>query len=83
MRDAHSADILPTARRRFRGIRRGGKPVRIDTVVVSTQHTEAISENELRTAIEGLRAPPADMLDQNTHIYVILTGRHGGPGAMA
>ena len=28
-----------------------GKPVRIDTVVVSTQHTDAISENELHTAI--------------------------------
>ncbi|MFR2494589.1 MAG: methionine adenosyltransferase [Christensenellales bacterium] len=46
-----------------------GKPVRIDTVVVSTQHTEAISENELRTAIIDeviSRALPADMLDQNT-----------------
>ena len=61
-----------------------GKPVRIDTVVVSTQHTEAISENELRTAIIDeviSRALPADMLDQNTHIYVNPTGRFliGGP----
>ena len=60
------------------------KPVRIDTVVVSTQHTEAISENELRTAIIDeviSRALPADMLDQNTHIYVNPTGRFliGGP----
>ena len=61
-----------------------GKPVRIDTVVVSTQHTEAISENELRTAVIDeviSRALPADMLDQNTHIYVNPTGRFliGGP----
>ena len=61
-----------------------GKPVRIDTVVVSTQHTEAISENELCTAIIDeviSRALPADMLDQNTHIYVNPTGRFliGGP----
>lgn len=61
-----------------------GKPIRIDTVVVSTQHTEAISENELRTAIIDeviSRALPADMLDQNTHIYVNPTGRFliGGP----
>ena len=61
-----------------------GKPVRIDTVVVSTQHTEAISENELRTAIIDeviSRALPADILDQNTHIYVNPTGRFliGGP----
>ena len=61
-----------------------GKPVRIDTVVVSTQHTEAISENELRTAIIDeviSRALPADMLDKNTHIYVNPTGRFliGGP----
>ena len=61
-----------------------GKPVRIDTVVVSTQHTEAISENELRTAIIDeviSRALPADMLDQNTHIYINPTGRFliGGP----
>ena len=63
---------------------RTGKPVRVDTVVVSTQHTEAISENELRTAIIDeviSRALPADMLDQNTHIYVNPTGRFliGGP----
>lgn len=61
-----------------------GLPARIDTVVVSTQHTEAISENELRTAIIDeviSRALPADMLDQNTHIYVNPTGRFliGGP----
>ena len=61
-----------------------GKPVRIDTVVVSTQHTDAISENELHTAIIDeviARALPADMLDKNTRIYVNPTGRFliGGP----
>lgn len=61
-----------------------GKPVRIDTVVVSTQHTDAISENELHTAIIDeviARALPADMLDKNTRIFVNPTGRFliGGP----
>lgn len=61
-----------------------GKPVRIDTVVVSTQHTDAISENELHTAIIDeviARALPADMLDKNTRILVNPTGRFliGGP----
>ena len=61
-----------------------GKPVRIDTVVVSTQHTDAISENELRTAVIDeviSRALPSDMLDANTRIFVNPTGRFliGGP----
>ena len=61
-----------------------GKPVRIDPVVVSTQHTDAISENELHTAIIDeviARALPADMLDKNTRIFVNPTGRFliGGP----
>lgn len=61
-----------------------GKPVRIDTVVVSTQHTDAISENELHTAVIDeviARALPADMLDKNTRIFVNPTGRFliGGP----
>ena len=61
-----------------------GKPVRIDTVVVSTQHTDAISENELRTAVIDeviSRALPNDMLDANTRIFVNPTGRFliGGP----
>ena len=78
-------DILPDGKAQVSVEYDGaGKPVRIDTVVVSTQHTEAISENELRTAIIDeviSRALPADMLDQNTHIYVNPTGRFliGGP----
>ena len=61
-----------------------GSVERIDTVVVSTQHTDAISENELHTAIIDeviARALPADMLDKNTRIFVNPTGRFliGGP----
>ena len=85
-RDAHSAGhSAGRQERRFPwNTTRTGKPVRIDTVVVSTQHTDAISENELRTAIIDeviSRALPADMLDQNTHIFVNPTGRFliGGP----
>ena len=78
-------DILPDGKAQISvEYDEAGKPVRIDTVVVSTQHTDAISENELHTAIIDeviARALPADMLDKNTRIFVNPTGRFliGGP----
>ena len=60
------------------------KPVRIDAVVVSTQHSNAISLDEIRRdVIELIIRPviPAELLDDNTKIYVNPTGRFvvGGP----
>ena len=61
-----------------------GKPVRVDTVVVSTQHAaeaslEQIREDMIRLVIKP--TVPADLLDENTKIYVNPTGRFviGGP----
>ena len=59
-------------------------PVRVDAVVVSTQHAPEISNEELRAEIEEkvIRAVvPADLLDENTKIYINPTGRFvvGGP----
>ena len=60
------------------------KPVRIDAVVVSTQHgPEAELEQIRKDMIELVIKPilPAELLDENTKIYVNPTGRFviGGP----
>jgi len=61
-----------------------GKPKRIDTVLISTQHAPYISQDEIRTAlIEHVINPvlPPDMVDEELKIYVNPTGRFviGGP----
>jgi len=61
-----------------------GKPVRIDAVVVSTQHADTVSHDELeRDMMEHVikSVLPADMLDENTKYYINPTGRFvvGGP----
>ncbi len=60
------------------------KPVRVDTVVLSTQHAPGISLEQIRKdMIELVIRPtiPAELLDENTKIYVNPTGRFviGGP----
>ena len=63
---------------------RKGKPVRIDNVVVSSQHTPEVTYEEI---VEGIKREviakvmPADMMDANTRIYINTTGRFvaGGP----
>ncbi len=61
-----------------------GKPKRVDTVLVSTQHAPDISHGEIREAvIEHVILPtlPKDMVDDKLKIYVNPTGRFviGGP----
>ena len=63
-----------------------GKPVRVDTVVVSTQHAaEATLDQIRRDMIELVIKPtvPAHLMDENTKFYVNPTGRFviGGPQA--
>ena len=63
-----------------------GTPVRVDTVVVSTQHAaEATLDQIRRDMIELVIKPtvPAELLDENTKFYVNPTGRFviGGPQA--
>jgi S-adenosylmethionine synthetase len=62
----------------------GFKPVRVDTVVVSTQHTPEVSNETLREGVlQCVIKPviPAHMLDQNTKYHINPTGRFvtGGP----
>ncbi len=61
-----------------------GKPKRIDTVLISTQHAPDISQEDIRAQIiEHIINPvlPADMVDDELKIYVNPTGRFviGGP----
>jgi S-adenosylmethionine synthetase len=61
-----------------------GKPVRVDTVVVSTQHSSLVSNDTLREDIVDKivnRVIPADMMDKKTRILINPTGRFvvGGP----
>ena len=62
----------------------GDKPVRVDTVVVSTQHDPDVTQEEIREAIVAhvIRPViPAELLDADTRILVNPTGRFviGGP----
>jgi S-adenosylmethionine synthetase len=60
------------------------KPVRIDAVVISSQHSETVSNEELRADIlkHVIQASlPEKMLDENTKYHINPTGRFviGGP----
>ncbi|MEO8349708.1 MAG: methionine adenosyltransferase [Acidobacteriota bacterium] len=62
----------------------GGRPVRVEAVVVSTQHAEAIKHHDLKEAVieEIIRAViPAELLTRETKFHVNPTGRFviGGP----
>ena len=62
----------------------GTKPVRVDTVVVSTQHSSLVSNDTLRADITDKivsRVIPAEMMDKDTRVLINPTGRFvtGGP----
>jgi len=62
----------------------GFQPVRVDTVVVSTQHTAQVSNETLREGVlQCVIKPviPSNMLDEKTKYYINPTGRFvtGGP----
>src|SRR6266446_6364500 len=62
----------------------GTTPIRVDAVVVSSQHSPLVTNERMRTDITSQiinRVIPAEMRDTNTKIYVNPTGRFvvGGP----
>ncbi len=61
-----------------------GKPVRVDTVVISTQHSSLVANETLREDITDKivnRVVPAEMMDAKTRVLINPTGRFvvGGP----
>src|ERR671919_445117 len=61
-----------------------GRPVRVDTVVISTQHSSLVSNDTLREDIVDKivsRVIPPDMMDSGTRVLINPTGRFvvGGP----
>ena len=62
----------------------GFKPIRVDSVVVSTQHTPDVSNETLREGVKECvikTVIPSNMMDENTKFYINPTGRFvtGGP----
>ena len=77
-------ELLPDGKAQVTVQYEDGVPARIDTVVVSTQHTDSISEQALRARVIDeviLKALPASLLDERTHMLINPTGRFliGGP----
>ena len=62
----------------------GGRPVRVDAIVISCQHSDEVSNEEIRSEVRSkIIAPviPAEMIDERTSMYINPTGRFviGGP----
>jgi S-adenosylmethionine synthetase len=62
----------------------GTTPVRVDAVVVSSQHSPEVSQEQMRADVTDkiiTAGIPANLMDKNTKIYVNPTGRFvvGGP----
>ncbi|MEA2525132.1 MAG: S-adenosylmethionine synthetase [Thermomicrobiales bacterium] len=65
---------------------RNGKPHRVDTVVVSTQHADDVSNDVIKRDVERFiihHVVPRDLMDSKTKIYVNPSGRFALGGPMA
>ena len=63
---------------------RDGRPFRIEAIVISTQHSDDVTTEQLRKDVEEKiikSTVPADLLDENTKFHINPTGRFviGGP----
>jgi S-adenosylmethionine synthetase len=61
-----------------------GKPIRVDTVVVSTQHDPEVTQKKIKEDVIELivrNVIPSEMLDSKTHYFINPTGKFevGGP----
>ena len=85
IRKANKVDFLrPDGKSQVTIEYRNSRPARVDCVVVSTQHSEKVSNTDLRDAVaEHVIKPiiPASMLDAKTKFHINPTGRFviGGP----
>jgi S-adenosylmethionine synthetase len=61
-----------------------GRPVKVDAVVISTQHTPDVSNEDIRESVMETvvkKVIPSDMIDEKTKFFINPTGRFvvGGP----
>ena len=61
-----------------------GKPKRIDTIVISTQHSPEVTQEQIKADLKRFvidAALPAELVDENTKYFINPTGRFviGGP----
>ncbi|RUO80706.1 methionine adenosyltransferase [Idiomarina tyrosinivorans] len=83
-KDGTLAWLRPDAKSQLTFVYEDGKPVAIDTVVLSTQHAEDITQEQLKEAVmEEILKPvlPQEWLSKNTQFHINPTGRFviGGP----
>lgn len=62
----------------------GDKPLRVDTIVISTQHSEVVELDQIRTDVKNeviFPIIPKNLIDENTKFFINPTGRFviGGP----
>ncbi|MGC4089102.1 MAG: methionine adenosyltransferase [Polyangiaceae bacterium] len=85
VRKAKKVDFLrPDGKSQVTVEYKDGKPVRIETVVVSTQHSPEVKHKTLKDAVMELvvkKSLPAHLLDKKTKFFINPTGRFviGGP----
>jgi len=83
-RDGSYPFLRPDAKSQVTVEYRDGRPHRVDTVVISTQHSEEVSQQTLRELVQDAvikPVVPATYLDARTKYFVNPTGRFviGGP----
>ncbi|MEX0736989.1 MAG: methionine adenosyltransferase [Bacteroidota bacterium] len=83
-KNRHMPYLRPDAKSQVTIEYEGRRPIRIDTIVVSTQHAPDVSQKKIREeVIENVvkRVLPKDLLDKKTRYFVNPTGRFevGGP----
>ena len=76
--------LRPDGKSPVTGEYQDGKPVRVDTVVISSQHSPEVTQEQLHADIlrEVIQQViPAELLDENTKYFINPTGRFvvGGP----
>lgn len=85
VRKAGEVDFFrPDAKSQVTMVYEDDKPTRIETVVLSTQHSEGVEKKQLEEAVMELvvkKALPANLLDGDTKYFINPTGRFvvGGP----
>jgi S-adenosylmethionine synthetase len=85
VRKANTVDWLrPDGKSQVTVEYRDGKPVRVHTVVISTQHSPQVSNEELRAGVREHVIRPiltGDLMDDDTIVHINPTGRFvtGGP----